>query len=80
MYKKNILGHYWCSVVTSVSLSSNLSKFEKNPNKIQKNSKKSQNGNKSKKPKSKSKNSMQTQKEKIKIQNTLQIHYDIFTV
>ena len=30
------LGHFWCSVVTSVTLSSNLSNFEKNPKKIQK--------------------------------------------
>ena len=36
------LGHFWCSVVTSVTFSSNLSNFEKNsknPKKIQKNSK-----------------------------------------
>ena len=26
-----ILGHFWCSVITSVTFSSNLSDFEKNP-------------------------------------------------
>ena len=34
--------HFWCSVVTSVMFSSNLSKFEKNPNNPKK-SKKFQN-------------------------------------
>ena len=34
------LGHFWCSVVTSVTLSSNLSNFEKNLKKIPKQSKK----------------------------------------
>ena len=28
-----ILGHFWCSVVTSVTFSSNLITFEKNPKK-----------------------------------------------
>ena len=32
------LGHFWCSVIISVTFSSNLSNFEKNP-KIQKNPK-----------------------------------------
>ena len=35
-----ILGHFWCSVVTSVTFSSNLSNFEKNQKKSKKNSKK----------------------------------------
>ena len=31
-----ILGHFWCSVVTSVTFSSNLSNFEKNAKKSEK--------------------------------------------
>ena len=34
-----ILGHFWCPVVTSVSFSSNLSNFEKNPEKHKKSKK-----------------------------------------
>ena len=52
-----ISGHFWCSLVTSVTFSSNLSKFEnypKNPkksHKIQKTTKNYKNHKKSKKPK-----------------------------
>ena len=38
-----IVGHFWCTVVTSVTFNSNLSNFEnnpKNPKNIQKKSKK----------------------------------------
>ena len=31
-----ILGHFWCSVVTSVSFSSSLSNFENNPKNLKK--------------------------------------------
>ena len=31
-----ILGHFWCSVVTSATVSGNLKNFEKNPPKIPK--------------------------------------------
>ena len=34
-----ILGNFWCSLVTSITFSSNLSNFEKNPKKSPKNSK-----------------------------------------
>ena len=67
------LGHFWCSVETSVTFSSNLINFEKNPKnpkKIQKNPKKIKNSKNLKNPK-KSKKSEKIAK---KSQKTQKIH------